>query len=963
MTRVLHQVFRGHAQRQGDHPALVEGTRVLTYAELDAASDRVAAGLRARGVGPGERVALLLPRSIGLVTAILGTLKCGASYSALDPGWPAVRVEELSRRLEPAAVIDAGAYPAVASARGARVDEDVDGDDIATVVFTSGTSGRPKGVLSPHRAIARLFPRCGAADLTGRPIVSLSTAVSWDGFALELWGALCSGGTAVVVTEPYPLPQRVRELVDRGGLDTLFLPASLLNLYVDEDLDAFTGLRQVMTGGERISAFHAGRFVNRHPDIALVNCYGPAECGILVTTHRVTAEDCARRDVPIGLPAPDTRIHLIDGEMFTGGDGLARGYLGDAAGTAERFVEIVVDDGDRTRAYRTGDRGERGQDGLLRYRGRLDRQVKIRGHRVEPAEIETAADALDGVVRSAAVPLTGSDGTTTGLALFYQGERPAPGVEGELRARLPGYLVPARITRVDGFPLTANGKTDHEALTAPLLAGPAKPAATGETSVDPDPLLADPVTADPVTEVVAEGFAHVLGLPEVQVTENFFALGGTSLAAGRLCVRLGARLGVTVPVSAVMRHPTAARLAAWLRTRGAGEDRGEPGTPTAATAVPLLPSQLGFFLAAQMRPEDVSGMCPLVWEYEGTLERAALQAALTDVAIRHEALRSRYFLQDGPVAKIAAEPYPVELRLVEDPHDLPAVLIRPLDLESGQVWRSALAPGRFGIVVHHIAIDGWAAGLLAHDLSVAYRARLDGRAPRFGGPAPGLGEVARAYHRQAGVTDLDAQRAYWRHALTGLPDPGRRDGVEPGRLASVSRPLAVTRLDESALRHRTTSTVVLLAAYARAVEALTGGSDLAVGVPVARRNDDVLARSVTCLIDMVCVRLRGAGVAAAKAGLVDALSHQDVPAYEVARLARRRPLYTTVLAVQDAPEPRLDLPAATRFVWADTTRLDVDLVVEFLPGSVLRVSHRCEAVPADVAAALCDAIVRAVEEP
>ncbi|MDL4816960.1 AMP-binding protein [Actinomadura opuntiae] len=964
MSRTLTGLFGRRARAHPGRPAVLDGGRALTYAELDAASDEVAAGLAARGAGRGDRVALRLPRSADLVVGALGVLKSGAAYSPLDVAWPPARVARITERLGAPVELDADTLPrlrAQGRAAAAPARPAVREDDPAVVLFTSGSTGEPKGVLCPHRAIGRLIPHAGHLDLTGPVVMPLAAAVPWDAMSLELWSTLCSGGTLVVVRDLYLTPGRLRDLVAGHGVDSLVLATSVFNLHVEEDAGAFSGLRQVAVGGEQLSPGHVAAFVARHPDIALINLYGPAENGILTTTHRFTAADPAEGRVPIGVPVPGTSVHLVDGEICVSGDGLALGYLGDPAGTSERFTELTID-GRPVPAYRTGDRGHRTPDGLYHYAGRTDRQVKIRGHRIEPAEVEHAAERLTGVTRAAVVPVDGPDGRATGLALFFTGDREGADVLAGLRDRLPGYLVPATAEHVARFPLTGNGKLDHAAL-ARSAAG----AGTARAAARPAPAPAlDGAGTD--AERVAAVFADVLGLPSVPPDADFFSLGGDSLAAGRLSGRLTAALGAPVPLSAVFESPTPAGLTARIagRPRTGGAASGGAASDGAASgeddrrdgAVPLLPSQLTFFVAQQMDPDDLTALCPIVWDLDGALDAAAVQQALDDVNARHEALHSRYTVLDAPVAvRPPDRPAQVELITVAGPADVLPALIAPLDIQDGRLWRAALAPGRFGIVVHHVAFDARAASVLARDLSAAYRARAEGRAPRFGDPAPGLAELASGY-RPPAPDDLAEQRAYWRTALSGAtalePPPGTGP---PGGLAATVR-----RFDEAALtaavRSRgTTATVAVLAAYAHAVADLTGRTDVVVGLPVARRGDAAAERAVACMIEMTCVRLRAPALDAARGALVEALRRPDVPVHEIARLARLRPLYDTVVSVQDNPEPMLDVPGVrARHVWVDTDELDTALLVELLPGGRLRVSRRREAVSADFADALADAM-------
>ncbi|EST38931.1 hypothetical protein N566_04815, partial [Streptomycetaceae bacterium MP113-05] len=409
---VIHEAVAGWARRTPRAPALVCGGTVLSYAELDRAADDFAAGLAARGVSVGDLVPVVLPRSPGLVVSLLGVLKFGAAYAALDPRWPGERLAVLRGRLSsPVAVTEP--VPVEEALRRGRTPSraSCDGRSAACVFFTSGTSGVPKGVVSPHRATTRLFRSPGFAAFGPGRVVSVAAALPWDAFGLELWGALCNGGTAVAAEEDFLLPDGLAAMIRDHGVDTAWLTASQFNLFVDENIGCFRGLRQLLTGGERLSVPHVRRFLDRYPDTALINGYGPVESCVFATTHLITHEDLAHpHGVPLGRPVPGTEVLVVDdrlvpvppggdGEICVAGEGLAEGYLGDPALTARRFVD-APSDGPALRLYRTGDLGCVDDTGTLHFLGRRDRQVKIRGHRVEPEEIEVRCEAVDGVERA-----------------------------------------------------------------------------------------------------------------------------------------------------------------------------------------------------------------------------------------------------------------------------------------------------------------------------------------------------------------------------------------------------------------------------------------------------------------------------------------------------------------------------------------------------------------------------------
>ncbi|MFJ6103087.1 AMP-binding protein [Streptomyces sp. NPDC092359] len=470
---LIHQALDKRAAEYGDHIALIDDNGPVTYSRLVSTADSYAAALVAAGVGPGCLVPVRVARSARMATLLLAVLKTGAAYCPIDVKWPDERVRELLRLLRaPLFVTDvplAGAPcwtpPAEPVPGTPPVHADLGPDDPACVFFTSGSTGTPKGVVTPHRAVLRLFDSGPLAAFAPGRVLPQLAPVGWDACGLELWGMLSRGGTVVLPDEDHLLPDALRDLVARHGVNTLVLVASVVNLLVRLDPGCFRGIDLMFIGGERLSPEPVRALLAGHPDTTVHNCYGPVESFAFATTHRIRPEDCdLPHGVPIGRPVPGTDVHLIDGELCVAGAGLAQGYLHDPERTAERFVTVDVE-GVPTRVYRTGDRAERDAGGVLHFLGRADRQVKIRGYRVELGEVESRAGDRAGVRDCVAVALTGRSGAYERLALAFTGGADPDRVRAELRGLLPGHLVPDLVRRLDELPHNANGKVDHRAVT------------------------------------------------------------------------------------------------------------------------------------------------------------------------------------------------------------------------------------------------------------------------------------------------------------------------------------------------------------------------------------------------------------------------------------------------------------------------------------------------------------------
>ncbi|MGW0836137.1 amino acid adenylation domain-containing protein [Streptomyces prunicolor] len=993
----LHQTVARRASERPDAVALISADLRVTYRELDRTADAWAARLSAAGAGPGDVVPILLSRSVELVTALLAVLKTGAAYALLDPAWPARRLTEVFGTLRSPLVIardqvDADNAPPVWWPPSAEdgVPEGfrpvaVGGSDPCCVFFTSGTTGRPKGVLTPHRATARLFRPGGFAHFDTDTVMPLAAPMPWDAFSLELWSVLLNGGTSLLPDEPYLSAQALRGAVSAHGADTVWLTSSLFNMVVDEDPDAFTGLRQVMTGGERLSPVHVGRFLARHPGIVLLNGYGPVEGTVFATTHRVTPADCARTDgVPLGRPVPGTTVHVLDGtrpcamgetgEICIAGEGLALQYLADDALNREKFTHTDVD-GTSVRLYRTGDLGVWGHDGLLHYRGRADRQVKVRGHRVEPAEVERQVERLLPDVRHCRVLARRDEGGAVQELLAFcvptDPRNPLENAMPALRSGLVSYQRPAAVVSVDAFPVTAQGKLDERALLAmappPVANRLAAPWATVVTeSVD-----------DWAVRAVGEAFGAVLGRSDLPHDVPFVELGGSSLGAGRVCARLGVRLSRPVPVSRLYEHPTVAALAHWLRTSASPARSAD--TPTASAAphgTPLTATQVMYMTRELVNPEDRTAHCLLTWVIEGDLDHTALVSAVSAVHRRHEALRSAYVLDPRPAAVPSPIPAPEPVELPAQPSVDEAIralryeLADELDLAGGEVWRTALVPVRagqlsvFGCVVHHIAFDGWSESVLANDLAAAYNAPTG--ASTAAAP-PSLATVHGMRAERLAHLDLDAHRDRLVDELADVPALRWPPGLvadtagAPGRTPVCLSPAVVAAIDAQATRSGVSRFVVLLHHWAKSLAEVTGQYDFTVGIPVAQRSDAGLDRAVGSHINMLCLRLRDAALNEGAAGVHEtgqvvrhALVAQDVPFPDVsARVRHRRPgrvpLYQTLFALQDNAVPRLDLAGLrTEFVRQPYLDLPLDLHTELWPtddgGLRIEVCHRRELV-------------------
>jgi D-alanine--poly(phosphoribitol) ligase subunit 1 len=499
----VHLAVSARASERPEAVALVHGENTVSYRVLDAAADAYADLLAGHGVRTGQIVPIMLPRSPRLVAVQLAVLKCGAAYATLDRAWPGPRLRAISDQIKARLAVSLDGWPCPEGVQTLPVGEDdltrmasrgvtfapapVSGDNPATVFFTSGTTGLPRGIVVSHRAVTRLFHPDGLTGFGPGHATPQAAALAWDMYALEVWGQLTAGGSVVFPECDFLMPSALQELISTAKVDTAWLTTTLFNLFVDEDPECFSGLGRLYVGGEKLSPAHVRTFLRYHPSVSLYNGYGPAENCMLTTTHLIEVGDCGLDDgIPVGVAVPRTSVLVLRGpnrrcepnelgEICAAGDGLAIGYLDEPELTAEKFPTISVN-GVSTRICRTGDMGYFDELGVLHYRGRGDRQVKITGHRIELTEIEAVARRLRAVRECVAVPVVDDNGHVTHIALCYIAEpatsenQPHSAGEQDVRTALtgilPSYLVPRVIRMFDRFPMTQNGKVDVEMLGA-----------------------------------------------------------------------------------------------------------------------------------------------------------------------------------------------------------------------------------------------------------------------------------------------------------------------------------------------------------------------------------------------------------------------------------------------------------------------------------------------------------------
>jgi amino acid adenylation domain-containing protein len=985
----LAGLWEAQAARTPDAEALVFGRERLSYAELDRRAAALAARLRSLGAGTDARVGLCVERSLEMVVGVLGILKAGAAYVPIDPAYPEDRVAYM---LEDAGIsvlltqervaaglpefggqvvlLDTPHPPAPSPTRGegehgnAEDGQAVAGCSLfpvpcslslAYVIYTSGSTGRPKGVAMQQRPLLNLVAWQLRDWREPGPAVTLQFAtISFDASFHEMFSCWAQGGTLVVAPEEARRdPAAVLELLEREGVERLFLPFVALQHLAEEALErgAFPRrLREVQTAGEQLRVTDAIRAWLGGLGIPLHNHYGPSETHV-ATALALDGDPAGWPLLPsIGGPVANTRCYVLDaglrptpvgvpGELYLAGDCVARGYLGRPGLTAERFLPDAFGGEPGARMYRSGDRARWTAAGELEFLGRVDQQVKVRGFRIEPGEVEAALEAHPAVREAVVVARDGGPGgrRLVGYVVAEEGaEAPAAA---ELRAwvgaRLPEYMVPAALVALEGLPLTPSGKTDRRALPEP---GP---------SAEDGPGYAAPET--PTEEILAGIFAAVLGVEAVGAHDDFFALGGHSLLASRVVARARKPLGVELPLRDVVEAPTvralAARADALLR---AGAADGAPPLVPVPRGGPLPASfaQRRLWFIDRLEPGSAAYNLPAALRLRGRLDVPALRRTLAEVVRRHEALRTVFAEDAGEPVQVVRAPGPVALPVADLGRLAPAAreaeaarlaraeALRPFDLAAGPLLRAGLlrlGPDDWALLVgmHHTVSDGWSLGILVREVAALYAAFAGGAAS----PLPELpvqyADFAAWQRARLAGPVLDAQVGWWRDSLAGapplleVPTDRPRPAVQGG--AGESAPFAVPAEVVAGLRalargEGATLFMALLAGWQLLLARWSGQDDVVVGTPVAGRTRVETEGLIGFFVNTLALRARTDADAPFRALLartrettLGAYQHQEVPFERlVEELAPERslghtPLFQAMFALRDPAQddPRL----------------------------------------------------------
>ncbi|MEV6602105.1 amino acid adenylation domain-containing protein [Actinoplanes sp. NPDC051346] len=952
----LATLFEQQVRRTPHAPALACRDITVSYAELNTRANRFARRLVDLGVGPEVPVAVLMERSVDLVVAMVAVVKAGGAYVPLHASYPRDRIGWMLRETgAPVLITDSGLADRGSDHDAAVlvVDEEpldelpgtdlglrLSGEHLAYVMYTSGSTGNPKGVAVTHADVVALASDRDLSSQAHRRVLFHSSH-AFDAATYEIWAPLLAGHEVIVAPEADIDVSAMAAVFVEHQVTAVFLTTPLFTLLAEESPECFASLTEVWCGGEVVSSAAMLRVLRHCPATRVLNVYGPTETTTFATRFELNASVRDESAVPIGRAMDNVLAYVLDeklrlvapgvpGELYLAGLGVARGYVRRQALTAERFVAAPYGrPGERM--YRTGDLVRWNSAGQLEYLGRADQQVKMRGFRIEPGEIEVALVAHPDIAQATVVAREDRPGDRMLVAYLVAAGDRIPDVAEVRRyiARgLPEYMVPTALVFLPALPLNSNGKLDRAALPAPTL-GTGSAGRTDTSARE---------------EILCGLFAEVLGLDSVGVDDGFFELGGHSLLVTRLISRVRSVLGVELRVREVFEVPTVAGLAARIEAAAAPAQRALEPVPR-TDVVPLSFAQRRLWFLHRMEGPSPTYNISFGLRLRGVLDRDALASALGDVVARHEILRTIYPEVDGVARQHVLEQTSVDLvTSAVSEAELDDAVERaaryPFDLATESPLRAELFVARpddaaLVLVLHHIAADGSSLKPLVRDLASAYEARCAGKAPAWE-PLPVQYADYTLWQRELLGEESDESSAasayvnFWRTALKGIPEQldlpydrprpsvaSYRGGrVEVALSAEVHR-AAITVARSS----NVTVFMVLHAALASLLTRLGAGTDVPLGTPVAGRNDDALTDLVGFFVNSLVLRTDTSGEPSfrelldrVRATDLAAYAHQDLPFERLveilnpARSAAHHPLFQVMLGFFAYSSTNFELP-------------------------------------------------------
>jgi len=993
----LHKLFEAQVSRTPDAIAVTFTEEMLTYHGLNARANQLARQLLALGVRPESVVGVCLSRSLWTMVAMLGVVKAGGAYLPVDSTCPKERLEFVLKDAKATMLLtdnellkmtgDCGLLAIslemeseeISKFESSNPDKTVESGNSVYVIYTSGSTGRPKGVVITHQGLVNYLNWCRNVYCTGvgrgAPVHS---SVAYDLAVTSLYLPLLVGQSAVLIPEEEGIEGLKGILERQGGFSFVKLTPSHLELLTHSlpSVEASGSTELLIIGGEALTYDELEFWQNNSPGTRLINEYGPTEAVVGCCVYEVEKDSAVKGAVPVGVPIANTEIYLLDeqrrpapigvaGELCIGGVGLARGYLGRPELTAEQFAPHPYSNEPGAHLYRSGDRARWRADGRIEFLGRLDRQVKVRGYRVELGEVEAVLRQHQ-AVRECVVVQSGQAADQRLVAYLVPATEAAPkprDLRRFIQTQLPDYMTPAAWVMLEKLPLTLNGKVDHRALPEP----------------QDDPRADDGggTPGTPMEELLAGVWGEVLGLEQVRREEDFFELGGHSLLATQVMSRIREVCGVELALRELFEHSTVADLAERLeQARKSGYVEAMGGKPIpplrrreggSKVATPSFAQERLWFLN-QLAPESPFYNVPMGVRVKGELDVEALVESLNEVVRRHEALRTTFDCEQGRPVQVIAEELRLEMPVIdvremseaEREQEVARITLEegrmPFDLARGPLARTKMVRvgGEEWIVLmtmHHIISDGWSMEVLVRELGSIYSEKLSG-------VSAGLSELPIQYADYAvwqrewlQGEALEEQLAFWKVKLADtspleLPSDHPRPSIQTFKGDYVALTLSqelTERLKAFSRREGATLFMLLKAAFSTLLYRYTGRQDILIGSPIANRNRKEIECLIGFFVNSLALRTDLSGAPTFRELLkrerevaLEAYDHQDLPFEKLVeglqpeRSLSRNPIFQVMFTLQNAPSEVVELPGITiahQELHTNTSKSDLNLVI------------------------------------
>ncbi|WP_227013950.1 non-ribosomal peptide synthetase [Paenibacillus psychroresistens] len=944
--KTIHQVFEEQVERSPHHVAVVFGEQQLTYQELNERANQLARVIRAKGVQADSIVGIMVDRSIEMIVGILGILKAGGAYLPIDPEYPQERIAFMLEDSGSDILLTAGWIraslshfpgeildiddPQLYQEDRANLEPNNQSGDLAYVMYTSGSSGKPKGVMVENRSVLRLVQNTNYMTFSEGHRILQTGAMVFDASTFEIWGALLNGLQLVLASKESLLhPLKLQKLITDYEISMMWLTSSLFNQLSQTNPAIFHGLTHLIVGGEALSPHHIGSVRKECPALQIINGYGPTENTTFSTYFPIDQD--AYENIPIGRPISNSKVYIVNammelqpigivGELCVAGAGLARGYLNRPELTAEKFIPNPFIPGERL--YKTGDLARWLPDGNIAYLGRIDQQVKIRGYRIELGEVEAALNTYASIVETF-VTIREEDEGNKFVCAYFVANKPLHTKElrSHLSAALPNYMIPSYFIQIERMPLTTNGKRDVKALPAPE--------AVMDSGIGYEP------PRNSLEAALVNIWQGVLGVQRMGIADDFFEQGGHSLKATTLISRIHKEMNVEVPLKEVFLRPTVKAMGAYIL--GLKTSAYAAIEPIPAQAFyPVSSAQKRLFILDQIEGTQTSYNMPGVLAMEGHLDRARLIAAFEALIQRHESLRTSFEWKEGePIQRVHPHvEFRMDVREAEE-GQIEAIVkefIRSFDLSQAPLLRVGLLQldaERHILLydMHHIISDGMSMSVIIREFAALYA----------GKELPALRIQYKDYaawqHALFLGEGMKQQEAYWLTTFAGelpilnLPTDYPRPPIqsfEGNRVDFTIGKEEKERLYRLMAETGTTLYMVLLAVYSVLLSKYSGQEDIIVGSPIAGRSHADLEPMIGMFVNTLPMRNQAEGhktfeafLQEVKENALQAYANQDYPFEElVEKLALRRdmsrnPLFDTLFVLQNTDRTDIQMENIT----------------------------------------------------